>query len=237
VDVLQVAQSESCVREGKVPKVKRSPSRLLEEDVSEIGSFFGQLWVVPKPRLNRARQSHPNLFWIRRDLWESNNFEFQDCYPVRVGDVLKSELKRGSFIRGAGKQLEKSYLQALTGEMVGRIGRGRGRGRGDRFEEEQWGRVVRAGGIRASTPEPSIILSSRHLLVSSPISSLCHRGRCQGRCRGRCQVRFHCSSISRGRGLGINIMQGQGRIPTQVLDRGKLSRSRSRVGLQRKMLS
>jgi hypothetical protein len=139
VDVLQVAQSESCVREGKVPKVKRSPSRLLEEDVSEIGSFFGQLWVVPKPRLNRARQSHPNLFWIRRDLWESNNFEFQDCYPVRVGDVLKSELKRGSFIRGAGKQLEKSYLQALTGEMVGRVGRGRGRGRGDRFEEEQWG--------------------------------------------------------------------------------------------------
>jgi hypothetical protein len=42
-------------------------------------------------------------------------------------------------VQGSLRQGEKLFLQALTGEMVGSVGRGHGRGRGDRLEEEQWG--------------------------------------------------------------------------------------------------
>jgi hypothetical protein len=64
----------------------------------EVESFFGQLWLVPRPRAARVSQILPNLFWIRRDLWESKKFGSEDCYPAKEGDILKPDPKHGAFI-------------------------------------------------------------------------------------------------------------------------------------------
>jgi hypothetical protein len=74
MDSHQVAPSgmphPSC-RSGEKLSASRGLCQLVAEHNSEIESFFRQLWMVPKPRVSSA---HPNLWWIRRDLWESKKF-------------------------------------------------------------------------------------------------------------------------------------------------------------------
>jgi hypothetical protein len=87
----------------------------------EVASFFDQLWLAPRPRAARVSHILPNLFWIRRDLWESKNFGSSDCYPAKESDVLKPDPKQGTFIgdffaRGA----RRSFLKVVQEGMAGR---------------------------------------------------------------------------------------------------------------------
>jgi hypothetical protein len=67
----------------------------------EVEEFFGQLWWVlssstPSPRV---QNQPPNLFWIRKDLWETRLFQSKDCFPVQAGDTLKEDPKIGEFAK------------------------------------------------------------------------------------------------------------------------------------------
>jgi hypothetical protein len=115
-----------------------------------VEAFFGQLWAVPRPRAARVSLFHPNLCWIRRDLWESKEFQASDCFPVKRSDVLRSDPKQGTFVRDFwGRNGQRSFREVVLADMAGRGNRGRGRGRGSRgvnqwddrggrLEEEQW---------------------------------------------------------------------------------------------------
>jgi hypothetical protein len=131
MDLLQVASScEACrtARGGSKLSGTWSLRQVVEEDDSGIESFFGQLWFIPKPRV---RPTNSNLQWIRCDLWESRKFGPHDSFPVLPGDVLRSDVKRGTFsedLWGQGERL--TFRSVRVGDMAGRGCRGRGRGRG-----------------------------------------------------------------------------------------------------------
>jgi hypothetical protein len=128
--------SSWCHRRAEIPG-QRAHAVGVEEG-EEIAAFFGKLWSVPLSGKNRVPHNPPNLFWIRRDLWESRQFSTKDVFPVQEGDVLSSDQKRGSFaVDFWGRGKNPSYLEVAKGVVPGRTGRGRGRG--IRFEEDQWG--------------------------------------------------------------------------------------------------
>jgi hypothetical protein len=73
--------------EGDFPS-KPPRLRFQVEEGDEIESFFGQLWSMPRSSTARVCKIHPNLFWIKQDLWESRSFGAEDIFPVSEGDTL-----------------------------------------------------------------------------------------------------------------------------------------------------
>ena len=73
------------------------------------------------------------------DLWESKNFEVNDCFPVGVGDYWIGSMKKFSFASDIwGKGVKESFVSKLKGVMANRGGGGRGPQR-PRSPEEEWG--------------------------------------------------------------------------------------------------
>jgi hypothetical protein len=143
--------------------------------------------------------------------------------------VLKSELKRGSFAQGSLRQGEKLFLQALTGEMVGSVGRGHGRGRGDRLEEEQWGNGP-GWWNQSFHPRPF-----PHLQFQQPFGFYVNHmlglmPRMLVRCQGQCPVRYTLNSILKCRCQVTNhTTRGHIRTTTRVQGRERFNRGRSKL--------
>jgi hypothetical protein len=134
-----VASQRFCALDAVRQKERARRSLPPEEDEEGIKNFFGQLWLIPKPRVIWDSHPHINFFWIRRNLWESKSLCLKDFIPVYEGDVLRADWKKGSFAADIwGKGELKSFLEVVRGEMAN-PGRGRGSGRGGRFNEDQWG--------------------------------------------------------------------------------------------------
>lgn len=92
-----------------------------------------QLWFVPGDypsdvaALRRGRVHHTErvegLVWIRRDLWESRDFEIQGCYLAQEGDRwVKSQFKL-NFAKDCWRKGEK---QSFIAKLKSMAGRGRG---------------------------------------------------------------------------------------------------------------
>jgi hypothetical protein len=110
MDDLQVAPSYRLKTGGDFP-----PMPLIQVDEGEeIADFFGQLWSVPRPPTARVCKIHPNLCWIRRDLWESRSFRAEDCFSVSSGDTLRQDWKMGSFAQDFwGRGTCASFLEVV----------------------------------------------------------------------------------------------------------------------------
>jgi hypothetical protein len=144
-----------------------------EEDEEGIKNFFGQLWLIPKPRVIWDSHPHINFFWIRRNLWESKSLCLKDFIPVYEGDVLRADWKKGSFAADIwGKGELKSFLEVVRGEMAN-PGRGRGSGRGGRFNEDQWG--GRGVGVMKNIGEELLVGGTKDFLLAL---SRCRRRNC-----------------------------------------------------------
>jgi hypothetical protein len=93
MDDLHVAPSRRLKTSGAFPL---APLIQVDEG-DEIAEFFGQLWSVTCPSTARVCQIHPNLCWIRRDMWDSRSFRAEDCFPVSSRDTLRQDWKTKSF--------------------------------------------------------------------------------------------------------------------------------------------
>jgi hypothetical protein len=133
----QVAQAQPWDWRSGFP----SPAARDPEVGDDIHDFWGQLWYIPSStsriQLPRVREEERiNLVWIRRELWESKEFEALDCFPVGLGDVWDQKPHKLEFaesIWGAGRK--KSFLRVVTESMANR---GRGRGPRPRNLDEEW---------------------------------------------------------------------------------------------------
>jgi hypothetical protein len=115
----------SCVRISRLRcgavKSVRACSESIEEDL-EVGSFFGQLWRVPKLKAARVCHFLPNLCWIHCDLWESKSFEARDCFLVKDSDVLRSDLKQSCSAWDLWVKGKRSFVDVLKEGMSARGG-------------------------------------------------------------------------------------------------------------------
>lgn len=117
------------------------PGELDEED-GDIEDLFGQLWFIsstsPSP-CGRARvHEGGDLIWIRKDLWDSKQFEVRDCFPVGASDLWASPPKKLCFASDIwGKGVRDSFVAKLKQGMATH-GRG-GRGPRPRISKEEWG--------------------------------------------------------------------------------------------------
>jgi hypothetical protein len=116
MDVLQVAESQ---RQRKMPR-GRDPTgnprfQLPMEEDESIEQFFGQLWVIPQLRSARVSQAPTNLFWIRKDLWDSRSFQTNDCYPVQEGVSSAQIGRRGHSPRISGPKVSSEPSQGGQG--------------------------------------------------------------------------------------------------------------------------
>jgi hypothetical protein len=68
---------------------------------------------VPRPGETRVSHCIPNLFWVRRDLWEARSFEPKDCFLVKETDVLRSDLKQLFSLRISGAK-ERSVHSLMS---------------------------------------------------------------------------------------------------------------------------
>lgn len=123
-------------------KGTESRTRYPLEEGSEIQSFWGQLWQIPKsksrnqqPSVREARQV--NLVWVRRELWDSRSLAPEDCYPISEGDVWVDLLKKLRFAEVLWEDEKKrSFAEILK---YGMANRARGRGQQPRSPDGEWG--------------------------------------------------------------------------------------------------
>jgi hypothetical protein len=100
MDAAKVASSRRVFPPTRgVAKLPRGGLDQLEEEGCEVEDLFGQLWLVPQLRKARVSHLNSNPVWIHRDLWESRKFGAKDCHLVHEGDMLRSDLKQGSFAK------------------------------------------------------------------------------------------------------------------------------------------
>jgi hypothetical protein len=112
MDDLHVAPSRRLKTSGAFPL---APLIQVDEG-DEIAEFFGQLWSVTCPSTARVCQIHPNLCWIRRDMWDSRSFRAEDCFPVSSRDTLRQDWKTRSFAQDFwGRGTRASFLEVVKG--------------------------------------------------------------------------------------------------------------------------
>lgn len=93
-----------------------------------------------EPKVHRRKTTHPNLVWIRKDLFLTGEFSAADCYPIGASDHLPQpkqfSFSRDYWSRKTGKIPFVAIARGMAGggrnqsTRGGRYGAGRGRNSG-----------------------------------------------------------------------------------------------------------